>query len=76
MVRGAPRVGRVLPAFSHRFSPQKFTQSQLFACLVLREVLKTDYRGLTDFLRDCPDLGQVSRGAGPAPGSGQERRRD
>jgi hypothetical protein len=40
------RVGRALPVYSHRFSPQKFTQAQLFACLVLKKVLKTDYRGV------------------------------
>ena len=36
---------RALPAYAHRFSPKKFTQHQLFACLVLKEFLKTDYRG-------------------------------
>jgi len=44
----------VLPAYSHRFSPKKFTQHQLFACLVLKAFLKTDYRGLAAHLRDCP----------------------
>jgi hypothetical protein len=56
IVRAALRIGQVLPVYSHRFSPQKFTQPQLFACLVLKEVLKTDYRGLVAFLEDCPDL--------------------
>lgn len=50
---------RALPAYSHRFSPKKFTQHQLFACLVLKEFLRTDYRGVWQHLRDCPDLGQV-----------------
>ncbi len=45
-----------LPAYSHRFSPKKFTQHQLLACLVLKEFLKTDYRGLVEFLADCPSL--------------------
>jgi hypothetical protein len=36
----------VLPLYSHRFSPKKSTQHQLFACLVLKPLLKTDYRGL------------------------------
>ena len=45
-----------LPAYSHRFSPKKFTQHQLLACLVLKEFLKTDYRGLVNFLADCPSL--------------------
>lgn len=47
---------RALPAYSHRCSPKKFTQHQLFACLVLKEFLKTDYRGVTNFLADCADL--------------------
>lgn len=45
-----------LPKYSHRFSPKRFTQHQLFACLVLKAFLKTDYRGLTIFLVDCPGL--------------------
>ncbi len=49
-------VGGVAPAYSHRFSPKKFTQHQLFACLVLKEFLKTDYRGLADILADCDSL--------------------
>lgn len=47
---------RALPAYSHRFSPKKFTQHQLFACLVLKEFLKTDYRGVCQTLADCADL--------------------
>ncbi|MHC4526712.1 MAG: IS5 family transposase, partial [Planctomycetota bacterium] len=46
----------VLPAYSHRFSPHKFTLPQLFACLVLKTFLKADYRGVVELLRDCPDL--------------------
>ena len=45
-----------LPAYAHRFSPKKFTQHQLLACLVLKEFLKTDYRGLVAVLADCPEL--------------------
>ncbi len=45
-----------LPAYSHRFSPKKFTQHQLFACLVLKEFLKTDYRGVVQVLEDCDSL--------------------
>ena len=45
-----------LPAYSHRYSPKKFTLHQLFACLVLKTFLKMDYRGITAFLNDCPDL--------------------
>ncbi|TWT73507.1 Transposase DDE domain protein [Posidoniimonas polymericola] len=45
-----------LPAYSHRCSPKKFTQHQLFACLVLKKFLKTDYRGVEACLRDSSDL--------------------
>jgi len=45
-----------LPAYSHRFSPKVFTQAQLFACLVLKEFHKTDYRGITAILADHSDL--------------------
>lgn len=45
-----------LPLYSHRHSPKKFTQHQLFACLVLKCFLKTDYRGVVAHLADCPSL--------------------
>ena len=45
-----------LPTYAHRFSPKKFTQHQLFACLVLKTFFKTDYRGITTMLHDLPDL--------------------
>ena len=32
--------------YSHKFSPKKFTRPQLFACLVLKEFEKKDYRGV------------------------------
>ena len=44
----------VLPAYSHPSSPKKFTQHQLFACLVLKAFLRTDYRGLMTCLQDTP----------------------
>ncbi len=47
---------RCLPAYSHRCSPKKFTQPQLFACLVLKEFLKLDYRGLETLLSESPSL--------------------
>ena len=50
------RRGRRLPLYSHRHSPKKFTQHQLFACLVLKCFLKTDYRGVVAHLADCPSL--------------------
>jgi len=45
-----------LPAHRHRFSPKKFTQPQLLACLVIKEFLRLDYRGLAAHLDDHPDL--------------------
>lgn len=47
---------QALPAYRHKFSPKKFTQPQLMACLVLKEFLRTDYRGLAAHLADHPDL--------------------
>src|SRR5580704_9989902 len=45
--------------YSHLFSPHKFTQPQLFACLVLKEFEKKDYRGICQLLVDWPDLCQA-----------------
>lgn len=45
-----------LAPYAHRFSPKKFTQHQLFACLVLKDFLKLDYRGVWQLLLDTPDL--------------------
>jgi len=45
-----------LRPYSHRFSPKKFTQPQLFACLVLKKFYKTDYRGIAAVLADNSDL--------------------
>jgi hypothetical protein len=45
--------------YSHVYSPHKFTQPQLFACLVLKEFEKKDYRGIRQLLLDCPDLRQA-----------------
>lgn len=47
---------RTLPPYRHRFSPHKFTQHQLFACLVLKTFMKTDYRGIVATLHDCRNL--------------------
>jgi hypothetical protein len=47
---------RALPAHRHKFSPKKFTQPQLLACLVLKEFQRLDYRGLADHLADHADL--------------------
>lgn len=57
IIRLAYKVGsKVLPEYRHRFSPRKYKQAQLFACLVLKVFLKTDYRGVEAMLRDLPEL--------------------
>jgi len=48
-----------LRPFAHKYSPQKFTQPQLFACLVLKTFLKTDYRGVAAHLADHSDVRQA-----------------
>jgi hypothetical protein len=53
----AHAIGRErLPKYWHRFSPKKFTVAQLFACLVLKEFLRLDYRKLSALLEDAPSL--------------------
>ena len=41
-----------LPKYAHRFSPKKFTQHQLFACLILKAFCRTDYRGVVAMLAE------------------------
>jgi hypothetical protein len=48
-----------LPDYAHRYSPRKYTQPQLFACLVLKTFLKTDYRGVAVHLEEHSDLRSV-----------------
>ena len=43
------------PYFS-RFSRKDFTAPQFFALLALRSMLKTDFRGLVQFVQDFPDV--------------------
>lgn len=53
----AYRIGqKTLHRYSHPCSPKKFTQPQLFACLVLKEFLKLGYRGLEAALSDFAEL--------------------
>ncbi len=53
----ALRVARdALPEYSSKFSRKDFTQYQLFALLVLKTFLKTDYRGLIQILVDFGEL--------------------
>jgi Transposase DDE domain len=50
---------RALPAYGHLYSPKKFTQPQLVACLVLKDFLRLDYRGLAAALADGPELARA-----------------
>jgi hypothetical protein len=45
-----------LPEYSAVRSRQDFTQHQLFAVLALKTFLKTDYRGVAQFLADFTEL--------------------
>src|ERR1700733_6061663 len=45
-----------LPVYAHRFSPKKYTQPQLFVCLVLKTFFRADYRKLTAILADFDAL--------------------
>ena len=45
-----------LPAYSSKFSRKDFTQHQLFAVLALKTFLKTDYRGVAQFLADFAEI--------------------
>ena len=57
VAREALRLAReALPAYSSRFSRKDYTQHQLFAVLALKTFLKTDYRGVAQFLADFAEL--------------------
>jgi hypothetical protein len=45
-----------LPAYSSARSRKDFTQHQLFAVLALKVFLRTDYRGVVQFLDDFAEL--------------------
>ena len=49
----------VVSGQTHPNSPRRFTQHQLFACLVLKIMLRTDYRGVVAVLTDSPELAQA-----------------
>lgn len=48
-----------LRRYWHKHAPKKFTVPQLFACLVLKEFLRADYRKLWRLLQECPELGEA-----------------
>jgi Transposase DDE domain len=45
-----------LDAYSHQFSPQKFTQHQLFAILTLKEFMRMDYRKVVELMMEAAEL--------------------
>ena len=47
---------KALAQYSHRKSPHKFTQPQLLACLIVKEIRKLDYRGIYVMLSEWSDL--------------------
>ena len=48
--------GHVVLPYASKFSPKKFTQPSLLACLCLKEYLRLDYRGLEAFLVSAAEL--------------------
>lgn len=50
-----------LRPYAHKYSPKKYTQPQLFACLVLKTFFKTDYRGVATHLAEHSDLRAILR---------------
>jgi hypothetical protein len=57
VAREALRLARdALPAYSAVRSRKDFTQHQLFAVLALKTFLKTDYRGVAEFLADFAEI--------------------
>src|SRR5436305_7964736 len=57
VAREALRLAKdALPAYSSRYSRKDFTQHQLFAVLALKTFLKTDYRGVAQFLADFAEI--------------------
>ena len=57
VAREALRLAReAIPAYSSKYSRKDFTQHQLFAVLALKTFLKTDYRGVAQFLTDFTEI--------------------
>ena len=50
---------RTFERYSHKSSPQTYTQAQLFACLVLKTLFDLDYRGIEIRLREWSELRTV-----------------
>lgn len=62
LAREALAVGeRTLPRYSCRFSRHDYTQAQLFALLVLKQFLKTDYRGVVALVAEWTEVRRALR---------------
>ena len=48
----------VLPAYAHKYSPQRYTLPQLAACVLLKEYCRLDWRGIQAWLKLSPPLCQ------------------
>ena len=60
VARAAYKIAKsTLPKYSHTYSPKKFTQPQLFVCLILKIFYKKDYRGIVAILEDSSDICKV-----------------
>ncbi len=60
VARMALRAARdALPDYAHRKSPKKFTQPQLLTCLIVKEFLRLDYRGVHVLLCEWSDLRDI-----------------
>jgi hypothetical protein len=60
VAREALAAGRAaLPEYGSRFSRRDYTQAQLFALLVLRQFLRTDYRGVVALVAEWSELRHV-----------------
>jgi hypothetical protein len=57
VAREALATGRVaLPEYGSRYSRRDYTQPQIFALLVLRQFLRTDYRGIVTLVAEWSEL--------------------
>ena len=57
VAREALAVGRAaLPVYGSRYSRHDYTQPQLFALLVLKQFLKTDYRGVVALVAEWREV--------------------
>jgi len=60
LARQALRIAKEsIPLYAHPFASRDFTQHQLFAILIIRRSLKTDFRGIISLLEDSPELREV-----------------